>query len=444
MKNKIKPILKTLLFYIFGCLLISFITESFGQGSIEKGFDFFKETPYRAFYNTALISLFLSPALLFKRRKFAFSLLSLPWLLFSGASYCLVQFRGSPLTRSDFSMISSAITLANQYISLNLIIIVLLLLVITILFLIFIWKFEHNKKRYNLKITIPLVLILFIAFPSYITPLKQRAALLRQLSDLYSSYQYNGFTHSFLYTILNSGMSKPDEYSEESVADVMNNFYTLTYKEADLIEQPNIVFIQLESFFDPTWITNLTFNEDPIPVFRSLYEGNSNGLLHVPVIGGGTVNTEFEVLTGFPISSFASGEIPYNTILKTKPLPSINYILKDYDYSTHAIHNHDGTFYDRYLVYPNLGFDTFTSSEYMYGYDKTPQGWMKDKYLTDEIKKAITSTEESDLIYAVSVQGHGSYPSDITLENQKIFITDNDGITNDLKNSWVTKLLQEI
>jgi phosphoglycerol transferase MdoB-like AlkP superfamily enzyme len=68
------------------------------------------------------------------------------------------------------------------------------------------------------------------------------------------------------------------------------------------------------------------------------------------------------------------------------------------------------------------------------GYDKTPQGWIKDKYLTQEIEKAITSTESKDVIYTVSVQGHGSYPSDVELEDQKIFITD--GITGDMKNSW--------
>ena len=434
MNKKWITILKIFMLYIFGCLIVSIIVESFGQESLKSGLEFFLNNPYRAFYNTSLISLFMSLAFLFKRRKFAFCILALPWIFISGASYILIHFRGSPLTKSDFAMISDSITLANQYISIQSLFLFLIILLIIIGGLVVLYRFENKQRRYPMKFIIPILVVLFAGFPYYISPLKQRAALLGQLTDLYSSYQYNGFAHSFLYTILNSGISKPSGYDKDSVLEVVNQYDVSVAELSDQEETPNIIFVQLESFFDPTWVNDFTFNEDPIPVFRALSEEYSSGLLQVPVIGGGTVNTEFEVLTGFPILNFASGEIPYNSIVKTKPIPTINYILKDYGYSTHAIHNHDGTFYDRYLVYSNLGFDTFTSSEYMYGYDKTPQGWIKDKYLTQEIEKIITSTESKDVIYTVSVQGHGSYPSDVELEDQKIFITD--GITGDMKNSW--------
>lgn len=59
-----------------------------------------------------------------------------------------------------------------------------------------------------------------------------------------------------------------------------------------------------------------------------------------------------------------------------------------------------------------MGFNTFTSLEYMWPEEYTPMNWAKDAVLTEEIKKAIQSTDHSDFVYAVSVQGHGSYPSD--------------------------------
>ena len=59
-----------------------------------------------------------------------------------------------------------------------------------------------------------------------------------------------------------------------------------------------------------------------------------------------------------------------------------------------------------------LGFDTFTSLEYMNGYEKNEKGWVKDTILTKYIKKALDSTPESDLVYTISVQGHSSYPRD--------------------------------
>ena len=440
MNKKWIEVVKALSLYLVGCLIISIIIESFGQESLRNGLEFFINNPYRALYNTCLLSLFMSISILFKRKKFAFCILSLPWLTLSGMSYLLVQFRGSPLTKSDFVMISDGMTLATQYVSIQLIVICLAIALIITLGLMALWKIERKQKRYPVKFTIPLILVVFLGFPYFISPIKQRAALLQQLTDLYSSYQYNGFTHSFLYTVLNSGISKPSDYSENSVLSVANQYNLNEFNSDDKEKTPNIIFLQLESFFDPTWIEEFKFNEDPIPVFRSICEDYSNGLLYVPVLGGGTVNTEFEVLTGLPLSNFAAGEIPYNSIVKTKAIPTINYLLKEYGYSTHAIHNHDGTFYDRYLVYSNLGFDTFISSEYMYGYDKTPQGWIRDTYLTEEIKRAFVSTENRDFIYTVSVQGHGSYPSDVELENQKIFILD--GVDGELKNSWEYFLYQ--
>ena len=84
--------------------------------------------------------------------------------------------------------------------------------------------------------------------------------------------------------------------------------------------------------------------------------------------------------------------------MKSKVCESMAYDLKKLGYSTHAIHNNDGTFYDRNLVFSHLGYDTFTSIEYMDGFEKTPMGWAKDYVLTDEIDKALNSTSGTDYV----------------------------------------------
>ncbi len=132
----------------------------------------------------------------------------------------------------------------------------------------------------------------------------------------------------------------------------------------------------------------------------------------MPVFGGGTVNTEFEVLTGMSIRDFGAGEYPYHTVLLGRPCESICYNLKEEGYSAHAIHNNTAVFYNRYKVYANLGFDTFTSMEYMNGLELNPTGWAKDNVLTGYILTALASTETPDVVMAVSVQPHGSYPDD--------------------------------
>ena len=112
------------------------------------------------------------------------------------------------------------------------------------------------------------------------------------------------------------------------------------------------------------------------------------------------------------IDDFGIGEYPYKTILKSKACESLAYNLKDYGYKSFAIHDNTGDFYERNKVYPNLGFDVFTSVEYMWPKDYTAMDWAKDSVLTGEIQKALDSTEGPDFVFTVSVQGHGSYPTD--------------------------------
>jgi hypothetical protein len=213
---------------------------------------------------------------------------------------------------------------------------------------------------------------------------------------------------------------------------------------AELKRKPNIIFVQLESFIDPTLMEGVTFSEDPIPTFHRLQESNSTGFLRVPAVGAGTANTEFEVLTGMRIMSFGPGEYPYKTVMKEITCESDNYILKELGYNTHAIHNHRGAFYGRNVVYANLGFDTFTSVEYMNDVDLTPRKWAKDYLLTGEILAAMKSTTGADFVFTVSVQGHGEYPKDKMIADEDLDVLVVSGIEDEEHKNAVEYYVQQI
>lgn len=81
---------------------------------------------------------------------------------------------------------------------------------------------------------------------------------------------------------------------------------------------------------------------------------------------------------------FGPGEYPYKSILKETTCESAPYVLESLGYTTHAVHNNESNFYGRRYIFPNLGFDTFTSEEYMAREDdKNPNGWVKDEVLTE-------------------------------------------------------------
>ena len=150
----------------------------------------------------------------------------------------------------------------------------------------------------------------------------------------------------------------------------------------------------------------------------------SSGYYKVPSVGAGTANTEFETITGMSLHYFGPGEYPYKSILKETTCESVPYVLKNLGYSTHAVHNNEANFYGRRSVFPNLGFDTFTSEEYMADENlQNPLGWVKDSVLTDEIIKCLDSTDSPDYVYTISVQGHGDYPSEPILDNPSITVS---------------------
>ena len=176
----------------------------------------------------------------------------------------------------------------------------------------------------------------------------------RQLSSYFSNiafaYRDYGFPYALAVTVFDTGISQPNDYSNELVEKIIRREGKIeeTIAEEDM---PNIIVVQLESFFDPGRIRWLDMSEDPIPNWRALAKEYSSGYYIVPTVGAGTVNTEFEMLTGMSLRFFGAGEYPYKGILKKETCESMAYDLGRLGYTSHAIHNNESNFYGRRQVY---------------------------------------------------------------------------------------------
>ena len=106
-------------------------------------------------------------------------------------------------------------------------------------------------------------------------------------------------------------------------------------------------------------------------------KGYSSGQLSMPSYGAGTANSEFELITGMNLDHFGAAEYPYKTVLQNTTTESMATVLKNYGYKAHAIHDNSAAFYDRDLVFSQLGFDTFTTKESMNIKKWTENGWAK-------------------------------------------------------------------
>ena len=339
----------------------------------------------------------------------------------------------------------------NSSFSSILIILLFIGVISTLSFLFF--KCKKYKIKYIRNITS--LLIFFALFKILLNYGLDNDIISKNFWDITGGYNQYGFSYSFYNSAVNNGMSKPNGYSKNTIACIKNELDILTAENSNnktltssaiikdnssikeinsdtSIIKPNIIIVQLESFINPNWITDIELNKNPVSNFEALSDDFTSGLLSVPSFGGGTANTEFEVITGMSTEFFGTGEFLFNTIASKKPIPSLAYSLKNLGYSANALHNHEGKFYTRDKVYKNLGFDSFTPIECMSPPERTPVGWPKDNVLIDEICNIITSTDNPDLIFGVSVQGHGGYPNDY-VEDKEIYITND--YSKDNKNS---------
>lgn len=399
-----------------------FFIEAISRHSLWEAVDFMKERPLVFLYNAFLIFTTTLIVYLFRRRVFWRTILFIFWMGLGIINGVLLSNRVTPFTGPDLHLITDAFQIADRYLSpffFVVVVIVAVLAVIGLIILFFKGPRYQGKMRY--KLNIPLIAVGIAAFAGTTKLALEKRVLSNYFGNIAFAYEDYGYPYCLATTVFNTGIGLPRDYSEEAVENIVKSEESLPETGE---KRPNILFLQLESFFDPELVEYLNISEDPIPNFRKLMQEYSSGYFKVPSVGAGTANTEFESITGMSMRYFGPGEYPYKRILKETTCESAAYVLKSLGYGTHAIHNNEANFYGRKNVFANLGFDSFTSEEYMSEQDDTnPNDWVRDHNLTKYILQAMESTEGPDYVYTISVQGHGDYPEEPVLENPKITVS---------------------
>lgn len=399
-----------------------FFIEAISRHSLWEAVDFMKERPLVFLYNAFLIFTTTLIVYLFRRRVFWRTILFIFWMGLGIINGVLLSNRVTPFTGPDLHLSTDAFQIADRYLSpffFVVVVIVAVLAVIGLIILFFKGPRYQGKMRY--KLNIPLIAVGIAAFAGTTKLALEKRVLSNYFGNIAFAYEDYGYPYCLATTVFNTGIGLPRDYSEEAVENIVKSEESLPETGE---KRPNILFLQLESFFDPELVEYLNISEDPIPNFRKLMQEYSSGYFKVPSVGAGTANTEFESITGMSMRYFGPGEYPYKSILKETTCESAAYVLKSLGYGTHAIHNNEANFYGRKNVFANLGFDSFTSEEYMSEQDDTnPNDWVRDHNLTKYILQAMESTEGPDYVYTISVQGHGDYPEEPVLENPKITVS---------------------
>ena len=410
-------------------MTIDFVIESLARQSILNGLKYLVFQPEIFIYNTIIIFATLSIVIFFKRRIFTYIVIGSAWLTIGVTNGVILSHRMTPFTVKDIDNLTDGITIITNYFTTKEIILIIVAFTVLFGILASLFLFAPKKKEVDFKKG-------FAAFMAVVFVLAGSTGFVVKtgivdtfFGNLAYAYRDYGVPYCFINTWLNTGIKKPVGYSEEQVLNVFDkgelskSGYSELSGDKNGKDDVNIIFLQLESFINPELVNSIELSEPATPNWKQLQKKYSTGYLTVPSVGAGTANTEFETISGMSVKFFGPGEYPYKSILKKQTCESYPYILKDLGYTTHAIHNHRGVFYGRNEVFANLGFDTFTSLEYMSNVSKTPLNWAKDGVITEQITAALDSSKGPDYIYAISVQGHGKYPVDEVIKNPEIKVT---------------------
>jgi len=225
-------------------------------------------------------------------------------------------------------------------------------------------------------------------------------------------YQSRGHTYSFIHDFNVNRLVRPEYYGahrgriEAAISAPRDNANPTA-------RPPNLIMILSEAFSELPLSPQIDFkgHADPLENYKRVKGESLSGFLVVPHFGGGTSNTEFDVLTG--INSRGVRGVPYCFTLITRRFPSVAWVLRDAGYRTLAMHPGAGWFYGRQNVYPLLGFETFLDEKAFW-----PAEW-KGMYISErstfdaifsEYEKAAAESPDTPLfIKGITIQNHGPY-----------------------------------
>ena len=406
--------------------LMCFALEWMSRHSFFDALSFVTERTIAYIYNTYLIFVVFMLVFLGKKRTFWRMLIS-AFFVTMGIVNCVILFnRASPFGFSDIGLIGDLLTMQNtNYFSWTEAIISLLAIGGYAVYLFFL--FRHSKSE-EPKLSFPvrffIVLICFVSVLPVTYGLRKINILTSYFGNLAQGYYDYGYIYGFATSTFDRGLTKPLGYNSARIDRILK-FGKSEDTSLDKKNAPNIVVVLLESYFDVDEASFIECSQDPMPYFHYLEKNYSTGHMTAPVVGAGTCNTEFEMLTGMACRFFGPGEYPQKTVFKdVESCESAASVLKPLGYSSTAVHNYGGDFYSRKNAFSKMGFDRFICEETLDITDYTPmKSWPTDNVLIQPTLDAMAATDGPDFVYTITVGTHGDYPTYPVIENPQIGVT---------------------
>ncbi|MCL2578291.1 MAG: LTA synthase family protein [Defluviitaleaceae bacterium] len=255
------------------------------------------------------------------------------------------------------------------------------------------------------------------------TPLYNNAAITERLyvggNVWHQVNQFNsrGFLFSFIHAFNTNRVMRPEGYNPDAVIKRIESFrphVSRPFERNPLFPQrPHIIMLQSEAFSELSLSPHFNFDgfTDPLENWQSLKPYGISGEIVVSVIGGGTAQTEFDVLTGLNSRQFAG--VPFAFRMITDEFESVATLLNRINYRSEFMHPGFGWFYNRQNVYRHLRFQRLVFIDEFEGIP-TRSGYVSEYATINRVKEMFAEHRENHpdtpyFNFTVTIQNHGPY-----------------------------------
>ena len=268
------------------------------------------------------------------------------------------KFRGALLRTSDIFAIQTAMNVSEQYeIILNKNMIISVLLTVAVILIASRCTYGETVLKKRIK---KVVLFFFCMAVMILVGFNKEFLIKNELKpnawNTWASEKTRGGILDFLAGIPFLSVERPTGYNASEVEKILEDKEKNIKNNVFMEEKPDIILIMNESFADLNLLGPLKLTEDPLKFFNSLSEDVVRGNLVVPVFGGGTCNSEFEVITGYSTGFLPTGSFPFTSYIR-KETPNLGSQLKKNGYYSIFMHPFGNTGWNRENVYKMFDFD---------------------------------------------------------------------------------------
>lgn len=348
------------------------------------------------------------------------------FLLWSVASYYVLQFRETPLQYADLGGAGTALDVASSYdFSLNRqIVLICILTFCCVVYYAQHWDYRFAKKKVG-RIVVHIAGLL-LCIGCYQTLIHSDLMSNLNVALYYfrplDTYQTYGTETAFFAYAEVLDVDKPESYSASYIKEITENAVAQYHKDSDDTESEqitptNIIAIMNESLADYTVYPNVEIDQDYLSFYHSLTKNTIKGNCYVSVYGSGTDCTEYEFLTGNSME-FKPHIHAYCGLFNQNCFSLVS-AMKQQGYTTVAAHAAKATNWNRGTIYKYFGFDQFLTLEDFETLknDDSYEGPYKTRnYISDQcdyrrIEQVLEEKEEGEplFVFNVTIENHGGY-----------------------------------